>query len=528
MRFSCVIGMLFVALLSLHAGAGACAAEPIWVYQNYPQPGEVDRRSEIERAFAPFGYMPAARTTQISVDQQALVNENDATQGTCVEYQFDFKRRDDWVGAYTLIGGVEWGTKPGFDVQTRWKVGPQTPIVLRFRAKGKGAVSFKMGGVREGKYPSSLPFAVETRGGPVKLTADFVDYTIGPVPARQLTNLIDPFCVVAAASDNVGLDSVSVFVDDIRLEVQPAPKPQLPANWRERLNQTLLLSYTPTGFNPVAKPVKSPTAAEIRADLAAIRVLADGAGIEGRSAGIVAYGCRDGLETIPALAREANLSVILGIFNPRDQVEVDHALAVLQDPALRETIIGCCIGNEAITFRRASLEDIQSVAARIRQSSNVPLTTTEIVQAYGDKRLFEFDFSFVNAHALFADVFEPEKGANWATRRIEDLLEAAPKDHLTIMKELGWPAAPKSQFDDAQQFRYWEKVFNSPAAKQVNICIFDCLNNVAWKEEQITLPGGATANIGPGWPALFQENRQPKEHAAAILKLWKKSRSLEK
>lgn len=212
--------------------------------------------------------------------------------------------------------------------------------------------------------------------------------------------------------------TVRAVADDIRLEAfdQPrAPEGPLPVGWQERLAQTFWICYTPT-FDPTVQPIKKPTAAGIRSDLAAIRTLVDKAGIKGDKAGIITYGCAHGLEEIAPLAKEADLSVILGIFNPNDKVEVRNAVALLKRDDLKRTIAACCVGNEAVTFRRATLDDTRRVATQLRGVRAVPLTTTEIVQSYGEKALYQapFDFTLCNAHGIFSDIRTSDRGAKWA------------------------------------------------------------------------------------------------------------------
>jgi exo-beta-1,3-glucanase (GH17 family) len=379
--------------------------------------------------------------------------------------------------------------------------------------------------VDRGEHRSSLALAQKVRPDPVKLTADFREYAI-PLRAEQLTNLVDPFCVVASALDNPGKKKITVLVDAIRYEAPARGKKtgQLPDGWRERLARTFWVTYTPTGFDPTARPVKRPTAEAIRADLVAIRAVADKAGLRGGGVGIITYGCRDGLEQVPALAREAGLAVLLGVFNPRDEAEVRNAEAILRRDDLRDAVAGCCVGNEAITFRRATLEDIQKVVERLRAARRVPMTTTEIVQAYGDKRLFAFDFTLFNAHGLFAGVSGPEKCARWAVERGADVLAQAPKGHVVLAKEYGWPAGPAPHFDAAQQAAYWKAVLSDPVARRLNVCAFDGFQNVPWKAEPVTLPGGARADIGPHWAVLFGPDRRPTAFANEFLKLWSATR----
>jgi exo-beta-1,3-glucanase (GH17 family) len=508
--------------------ATAQEAPTVPIYTDVPGEGEPDKRSDIERMFQPFGFMPQERTTQVSVNHSKLVDPNDPSKGTCIEYAFQFKQFDDWVGSYTLIDGTCWGTKPGINVQELLGARDNEPIVLRLAARGEGLVTFKVGGVATGKFASSLRFPVQPERSPTELTDTFQEITIGPIPARQLRNIVDPLCVVTTGLDNMrSRKIVRVEVDRVRFEsLRPAARPApLPTGWREPLTRTLFVTYTPTGFDPSVQPVKRPTQDDIRADLAAIREQAIGAGVPDDAIGVITYGCNDGLEQIPKLAHDLGLKVILGVFDPRNDAEVGNAEKLLGQDELSRTIIACCVGNEAITFRRATLEEIQAAGRRLRRVRAIPITTTEIIQSYGDERMIKsFDFTLVNAHALFASVYQPEAGAEWALEQLRALIAAAPKEHPIVVKELGWPSGPKPVFDPEQQATYWKTVFADPITRRVNVAIFDGLANVPWKQEQIRVPGHDPVNVGPHWPVLFGPDRKPSPFAKELLGLWKASR----
>jgi hypothetical protein len=64
-------------------------------------------------------------------------------------------------------------------------------------------VTFQCGGVNQGKFPSSIPLPKKTKDYPTKLGKDFQEYEIA-LSANQLTNVVDPFCMVASALDNPG------------------------------------------------------------------------------------------------------------------------------------------------------------------------------------------------------------------------------------------------------------------------------------------------------------------------------------
>jgi exo-beta-1,3-glucanase (GH17 family) len=522
----CIAMLLFALLTTADISWGdenPAILAPVWIYRDMPAAGEKDTRTETERIFSPGGFMPAERVNQIRVTADRLVDPDKSERGTCIEYLFEIKKPDDWVGVYTLIDGDKWGTKVGLSIPKLMKIPGHTRLALRFRVRGEGVVTFKTGGITKGKFPSSLKFAVEPAEGSTVLTGDFKEMSI-PLQARQLTNLIDPICVVCTAMDNRDREIVRVEIDDVRIEAFERPT-ELKSGWQKRLRDTLLITYTPTGFDPTSKPVKQPTVANIREDLLALRRLADGAGIKGRNAGVILYGCRDGLEHIPSVLveKEINFSMILGIFNPSDKTEVDNAITLLCRADLKDAILGICIGNESITFRRADLDTIVQVASRLRTIgvATVPTCSTEVVQAYGNRRMFtEFDFTLANVHALFAEVYDAKDGGKWAIERIRDLREEAPPEHPIVIKELGWPSGP-APFTAEQQKEYWELILANDIAKQVNIAVFDSFANVGWKREMIKLPGGASVNVGPYWPVLFDNHRKATEYAPQLLQRWK-------
>ena len=496
--------------------------EIVWIYRDAVLPGERDARTASERLFSFGGYMPQERVNQIRVNTQRPVDPDKPAMGNCIEFLFEIQRPTDWQGVYALAGD-QWGDVEGLDIPKLMGVPADAPLLLKYVARGEGTVTFKIGGVTSGKYPSSLKLALEPESGATKLGPAFREVSI-PLVARQLTNLIDPFCVVMSGLDNRGRDVERGEVDDIRIERARKAKPKsLRTGWREKLRNSLLIAYTPTGFDPTVDPVKQPAVDDIRADLQAIRAFVDAAGIRGSKAGIVLYGCHDGLERIPQIAREFDLSVVLGIFNPASETEVRNAIELLKQTSLEDAIIACCVGNESTTFRRATFDQIARAVERLRRVRAVPMTTTEIVQAYGNKRLFDpaiADFTLVNAHALFAGVNEPKAAAGWAAERIRDLIDLAPEGHLIVVKEVGWPRGPQP-FTPEQQRTYWETLFADDVAKKVNIAIFDGISNVPWKHENLELANGEAVDIGQFWPALFDSQRQPFENANVVLNCWK-------
>lgn len=214
------LSLAITCLVVLCEQIAAAQETTVWIYRNQYQGQSPASLSSTERMFASYGYMPAERANQISVNPTRPVKADQ--KETCIEYSFQFKDGADWQGCYHLINGNAWGTKPGIDVGKLLGVKAGDKVLLKFRAWGRSGgeqVTFQCGGVNTGPHSSSLPFPETTREDPVRLAKDPRDYSI-EMDAGRLSNVIDPFCVLvrAADGDNLTRGAISVSVDEIRFE----------------------------------------------------------------------------------------------------------------------------------------------------------------------------------------------------------------------------------------------------------------------------------------------------------------------
>lgn len=498
----------------------------VWIYRDSPDLGLPQTPSE--KLFEPYGVMKGPAGARVALDISHLIDPKDESRGSATEVIFSFSNSTDWAGTYWLLeNGTAWGSKPGINVQELLSAKPNEGVMLRWQAWGSGQVTFKTGGVFDGQYPSSCP-ALECAGAPVTLTDAPREFAIGPIPAGRLVNSIDPLCVVASGLDQKRVDgrpaNVKVYVDNLRFELQRAKPGKRGRDWQAQLLNTLFIAYTPTGYDPTAAPVKRASPDAIRTDLNRIKQLALDSGVTG-AIGITTYGCDHGIEQVCGIAAELELKILLGIFDPNNATEVANCKALLADSNLTSAIAGVVVGNETLTFRRGSLADVQRVMKELREVSDAPMTTTEIVQAYSNQRLFTIcDFTLINAHGIFAGKFDPLECADWTINQIVALRKAAPNKQPILIREAGYPSAPEPFTDDKQR-QFWEKLLASDEAKEVNILIFDGLKNVDWKVEKITVPSVAgELNVGPHWPVLFGADNQPKPFSSSLIQQWQKTR----
>jgi len=143
--------------------------------------------------------------------------------------------------------------------------------------------------------------------------------------------------------------------------------------------------------------------------------------------GIITFSSRLDFAKVPQLAHEQGLSVIAGIWNPNDEMEMASAFAV------RQYVDGYCIGHDGLHPRGTSsytIEDLERTIARLRFRTSKPVTTTEEIKSYldpeGPRLLRMGDWVFPDVHVSIRSDEEPHFLAD-AIRDGKETLKMATK-----------------------------------------------------------------------------------------------------
>ena len=407
---------------------------------------------------------------------------------TCIKFGFD-PRANSWVGVY-FLAGASWGDEHGVNVYDVLGVDRGTRITLSFWARSDtdAYIEGKVGGVNRGRFPDSMLFARSTRYFKAgrewsKKVIDLTD--------EDLSNLVGGFCVVTDKAHNRDSPSVWCYIDDIKIEAHAEP-------FQTKIRDLSWVAYSPVEYDPTTSP---PTEADddgIRKDLRVLRARFDG---------LVTYGCANGLERIPAVARELGFrGVIQGIWDPSDETEITNAL----DLARRGLIDSICVGNEGMGAEtRYDWSTLGPRVEALRQATSLPITTTEQIEDYGDPRLTEdVEFLFPNVHPVHHRLRDVDDAVAWLGNQIEALKRKAGTKPLLI-KETGFPSGGFSEFTPEIQLEFWRRVRALADEQDVAIVAFEGFD-VRWKSEPYE--GG---DIGSSW-GLFDASRNPKPAIAAF------------
>ena len=205
---------------------------------------------------------------------------------------------------------------------------------------------------------------------------------------------------------------------------------------------------------------------------------------------------------IPSIAQTAGFSgVIVGIWNPADDLELTNAEVVEDNPI----VMGYSIGNEGL-YERYTLDILTAAMQRVRKKTGKPVSTTEQINDYYENSpLWQIsDWIFPNAHPYFARIRDPKEAAQW-TELVYHNLEHVSKKPI-IFKEIGLPTAGDAGLDEINQAEYYRLMLASP----VKFVVFEAFD-APWKHLN---PPDVNGNYPlpdpePHW-GIFTSNRTPK------------------
>ena len=264
------------------------------------------------------------------------------------------------------------------------------------------------------------------------------------------------------------------------------------------INDTRLICYSPSEFNPQTGLL--PNAESIRQDLATVRPY---------FSGIITYGVNnDPHGFIPRIAQALDFqAVILGIWDPKSMDEMQ--LAIEQTRQYPNLVVGLCVGNEGLIFKRYSWQDLTEAIQIIRKSlPNVPITTTEPLSQYGKTPalLQIVDFHFPNIHPYWefsSDKSNPKQCANWVFKEAKRLQTAQTKKPL-IIKESGFPSDGDTSCSSEFQAEFWLALSDlMKNQREIGFAFFEAFDAREWKANEMGSP------VESHW-GLWTQTRQPK------------------
>ena len=266
------------------------------------------------------------------------------------------------------------------------------------------------------------------------------------------------------------------------------------------------VSYQPTANRVANGKVSDADEASIRADLATLRPFFDA---------LVTYSSRNGADRVADVAVALGFrAVVMGIWDPFDQSEVDNALAAAKRNGA--IVVGLSVGNEMVFSKRADWRDISTALRLIRERApTLPLSTSEPFAKYLDEpqsklALAQMDFMLVNIHPIFESWFRSGSAQNW-TRFVASVLARLENAFAgpVLVKETGVPSGPRTAgFDEGMQHDFWRALESRVKQSKRHAFSYFTAFDSPWRAYDATPDPGS--HLEEAHWGLFTAQRTPK------------------
>ncbi|WP_268799900.1 glycosyltransferase [Pseudomonas huanghezhanensis] len=192
------------------------------------------------------------------------------------------------------------------------------------------------------------------------------------------------------------------------------------------------LCYSPFREGQSPESTLYPSEAEIREDLALLSQYTDNIRI---------YSAQGILGTIPALAQEFNLNVMLGIWIGPDHslnsIEIERAIHIANHAINVSALI---VGNESIFRNDVSADQLINYINQVKSATSVPVSCSEQWHIWELYPVLGDHVDFVAAHVLPFWEAVPQRDVAEAGFTRLDLLEELFPDLPIVLTEVGWPS----------------------------------------------------------------------------------------
>jgi len=194
------------------------------------------------------------------------------------------------------------------------------------------------------------------------------------------------------------------------------------------------ISYAPSGGR--FRPPQPVTREDIRRDLELLAA---------RTGCVRTYTVSEGLDQVPAVARELGLQVILGAWIARDAAHNEREVSRVIDVANRhrDTIRAIVVGNEVLLRHELPPARLAALILRVREATRLPVTYADVWGLWVEHRVLSEAVSFVTVHIIPYWDDDPG-GVDAVIPYVDDLYSQMQRQFPgkeVLIGETGWPSA---------------------------------------------------------------------------------------
>jgi exo-beta-1,3-glucanase (GH17 family) len=286
-----------------------------------------------------------------------------------------------------------------------------------------------------------------------------------------------PVFIHVPDGDEVGVDCV----DEIGGPAEAESTGTLGRATTRALTDTCWISYGPTNQDPTAEPIVIPSEDSIRQDL---QVLHDTG-----FTGLITYSAYNNQHI---LAEEVGFDwIIIGVSDPTSPDEINLAIQAAEES---DIVLGYSVGNEGLQAQNYTVAELRSAITRIRDATDLPVTTTEDSRHYTGTLFSIGDWVFPNVHPYHNGILNAEEGVTFTVEQYNDFLSKS-GGRVVLFKEVGYPTAGVPDVSEELQADYYRQL----SGTEVVFAYFEAFDQPwkTWDDAQ------------PYW-GLFDSERNPK------------------
>jgi exo-beta-1,3-glucanase (GH17 family) len=277
---------------------------------------------------------------------------------------------------------------------------------------------------------------------------------------------------------------------------------------RDALAHGRFVSYQPTSLQVRGGNVTSADPQGIRADLVLLREHFDA---------LITYDAVHGAQAIAPIAAQLKFrALVIGVWNPLDDAEVDAALASARKFPL--LVVGVSLGNETLFAQRSTPQQLGALITRVHAlAPALPLSSTEPFHLYEKPAaaalLAQLDFLLVNVHPVFQSWFRQATDAT-AAQFVVNVAGDLARDYCgpILIKETGVPTAPvESGYTSARQASFYKELAaRIPGTGTLAFAYFAAFD-APWRATDATgVPGPAGPHPEEAHWGLYDAEGHPK------------------
>ncbi|WP_407280307.1 beta-1,6-glucan synthase [Aromatoleum evansii] len=275
-------------------------------------------------------------------------------------------------------------------------------------------------------------------------------------------------------------------------QTRPVPMHDLKLADGERLKCVSYAPYRLPGQTPFDEKLVI-SREQIAADLAALAQITECVRI---------YSVDQGLDQVPAVAREVGLKVLLGAWvnaDPkRNMKQLDHAIALANDYA--DVVRVLIVGNEVLLRRERTESEMRELIEYARARATVPVTYADVWEFWLQHPKLSESVDWVTVHIL--PFWEDHPVAiDRAVVHVAEVFDEVRKhfDKPLMIGETGWPSAGRqrqgSEPSQVNQARYIREFVHVAHEKGWNYNLIEAIDQ-PWKRRLEGTVGGFWGMLG--------------------------------